>query len=182
MSLFGEANKRRFADRKATICGAKGDDSPIGGTRLRIAPTIRVVWVAYWLLLTVLLLAPDPLAMLGITSIPGSPGGRMEHLLAFFVLALLACASRPRLSWGMLAGLLVGYAVLTETLQALVPTRTVELLDYVENLLGLAAGWGLCRLIGPRGARPASTPEGDEETAEAPPAGPSQFGVGESPD
>ena len=137
---------------------------------MRITAAIRVVSVAYWLLLTVLLLAPDPLALFGITRVPGPPGGRMEHLLLFGVLAFLVCASRPPLRWGPLAGLLVGYALLTETLQVLVPTRTVELLDYAENLLGLAAGWWLWGLIQTRFVRPTSTPGGSAEGAELPTA------------
>jgi len=149
---------------------------------LRITATIRVVSVAYWLLLTVLLLAPDPLALLGITRVPGPPAGRMEHLLLFGVLAFLACASRPPLRWGPLAGLLVGYAVLTETLQVFVPTRTVELLDYAENLLGLAAGWGLWGLIQTRFVRPTSTSGGSAEAAEPPCVRPRREGPGEDPD
>ena len=149
---------------------------------MRITATIRLVWVAYWLLLTVLLLAPDPLALLGITRAPGPPSGRMEHLLVFAVLAMLACASRPPLRWGPLAGLLVGYAALTETLQVFVPTRTVELLDYAENLLGLAAGWGLWRLIQRRFARPTSTPGGSVEAAKPPPANPSRKEREKDPD
>lgn len=149
---------------------------------MRITGTIRVVGVAYWLLLTVLLLAPDPLVLVGITRVHGPPGGRMEHLLLFAILALLACASRPPLRRGLMAGLLVGYAVLTETLQTFVPTRTVELLDYLENLLGLAAGWGLWRLIQSRFGRPSSTHGGSARPTEPPPAGPSREGPGEGPD
>ena len=149
---------------------------------MRITATIRVVSVAYWLLVTFLLLAPDPLALLGITRGPGPPGGRMEHFLLFWVLAFLVCASRPPLRWGPLACLLVGYALLTETLQVFVPTRTVELLDYAENLLGLAAGWGLWGLIQTRFVGPASTPGGSAEGAEPPPAGPSREGRVEDPD
>jgi len=145
---------------------------------LRITAAIPVAWVAYWLLLTVLLLAPDPLAVLGITRVPGSPGRRMEHLLVFALLALLACASRPRLSWATLAALLVGYAVLTETLQAFVPTRTVELLDYLENLLGLAAGGGLWRLIRSRCPIPNSPPGGNATPPRPPAREPSDEGPG----
>lgn len=136
---------------------------------MRITTTIRVVGVAYWLLLTVVLLAPDPRALLGITRAPGPPGGRVEHLVLFGVLALLACASRLPLRRGPMVGLLVGYALLTETAQALVPTRTVELLDYVENLLGLGAGCVLWRLIHWRFPEP-NAPSGGSAAATGPPA------------
>ncbi len=112
--------------------------------------TIRVLLAVYWLALTVLLLAPDPLKWLGIVKVPGAPGGRWQHFLSFGLLAVLVLASRLRLRPGVLLGLLVGYAIGTESLQWLVPTRTVELLDYAENLLGLAAGWALWRLIANR--------------------------------
>jgi hypothetical protein len=106
---------------------------------------VRVGCVVYCLLLTFFLLVPDPLALLGIESLPGPPGGRGVHLLLFFLLAVLVCASRLPIRPRVLAGLLVAYALTTETLQLAVPTRTVELLDYAENLAGLAAGaaaWG----------------------------------------
>jgi hypothetical protein len=113
----------------------------------------RVACVAYWILLSVLLLAPDPFALLGVTRPPGPPGGRGVHFLFFTLLALLAHASRWPMRLGVLAGVLVAYAFLTEGLQALIPHRTVELLDLVENLLGLAAGTAIWRLVGDRVTR-----------------------------
>jgi len=64
----------------------------------------------------------------------------MVHFCLFAVLAILAFASRWPIRRGLLAGFLLAFAVGTETLQALVPPRTVDPLDYVENLLGLATG------------------------------------------
>jgi VanZ family protein len=81
--------------------------------------------------------------------------------MLFVLLALLVRASRLPLRRGTLVGLLVGYAIVTESLQVFVPTRTVELLDFVENLIGLAAGWGLWRLIETRFFTRTSTPGGD---------------------
>jgi len=46
----------------------------------------------------------------------------------------------------MLIGLLVVYAFGVETLQWFFPPRKVELLDYLENLLGLALGTAIWRL------------------------------------
>ena len=121
---------------------------------------IRVVLAVYWLALTVLLLVPDPLKWLGIVRAPGPPGGRMQHFLLFGLLAVLVLASRLRLRRGVLLGLLVGYALVTESLQWFVPHRTVELLDFTENLLGLAAGWGLWWLISRGFGRRTSDPKG----------------------
>jgi VanZ family protein len=127
---------------------------------------IRVVATAYWLLLTVLLLAPDPLELLGITGATDSSGRRMEHFALFAVLALVVCASRLPVRRGAVAGLLVAYALIAETLQAFVPTRNVELLDYVENLLGLATGGVIWWWIQARFIPSAPTPEGTAEASE----------------
>jgi VanZ family protein len=110
--------------------------------RIRRLPVraIRVVATAYWLLLTVLLLAPDPFELLGMSRPTDSTGRRVEHFALFVALALLVCASRLRMRGGGLAGLLVAYALITESLQGFIPTRSLELLDYLENLLGLAVG------------------------------------------
>ena len=50
----------------------------------------------------------------------------------------------------VLTGLLVAYALLTEGLQAIIPDRTVELLDLIENLFGLAAGTAIWWYMGDR--------------------------------
>jgi VanZ family protein len=46
---------------------------------------------------------------------------------------------------------LVAYALVTETLQWWVPRRTVEWSDYLENVLGIMAGWCLYRIAQWRG-------------------------------
>ena len=96
---------------------------------------IRVGFALYLVLLTTLLLVPDPLALLGIKELPGPDKGRGVHFCAFALLGLLALASRLPLGTGRLVSLVL-YA-LAETLQMLVESRSVELLDYV-NLAGLA--------------------------------------------
>jgi hypothetical protein len=109
---------------------------------------VRAACLLYLVLLTILLLAPDPWGWL----LGGTPGietpGRGVHFCAFAILAILSGASR--LPWrGTVVGVvLVIYAILTETLQGLVETRVVEQVDYAENLLGLAVGaivWALGR-------------------------------------
>jgi hypothetical protein len=128
----------------------------------RLLQAVRAVCVLYWAGLTVLLLAPDPAALLGMERPPGTAKLRGVHLAFFLVLGVLIAASRwpPATRW--MAGLTIGYAILTELLQGLVPNRTVELLDLAENLAGLALGaaawWLTCRaargLRGTQEARP----------------------------
>ena len=104
---------------------------------------LRLACAAYWLMLTVLLLVPNPKALLGLRYTPGNLSQRGVHFLFFTVLVVLVMAGRPPLRRRTLVAVLVGYAVVTETLQSLVPLRTVELIDYLENLAGLAVGAGI---------------------------------------
>lgn len=101
---------------------------------------VRVGCAVYWLLLTFFLLVPEPSALLGIESLPGPPGGRGVHFLLFFLLAILVSGSRFPIRRRLLAGVAIVYALAIETLQLAVPTRTVEVFDYAENVFGLAAG------------------------------------------
>jgi hypothetical protein len=100
---------------------------------------------AYWVLLSVLLLAPDPAAVLGFLKASDLPkNGTGVHFAAFFILSVLVCAARwPRRPGWLVVALLVGYGLAIESLQAFVPPRAVELRDYAENTLGVLAGAGL---------------------------------------
>lgn len=100
---------------------------------------------AYWVFLTVLLLVADPAAIVGLRRIPVFPwGDHGIHFAAFTVLSILTHGTRwpQRPSWLVIV-LLLGYGMTAESLQAFVPPRTVELLDYVANGLGVMAGSGL---------------------------------------
>lgn len=100
---------------------------------------LTVLFLSYWALLTVLLLAPHPEQIVHVRP----PINFGIHFTAFTILALLAhLPCWPRTSRGVIALLLI-YAFLAETLQGLVPPRTVELRDYVENFLGVAVGTGI---------------------------------------
>ncbi len=108
----------------------------------------RCICTLYWLLLTILLLVPDPLALLGIFRIPGGASTLGVHFLVFAVLGVLVSASRLPLRRVLLVGLLIGYAVATELLQSLVPPRDPSPLDLLENLLGVGVGitaWRVAR-------------------------------------
>jgi len=119
---------------------------------------VRIVALAYWLLLSVLLLVPNPAAFLGrlpenITQDIG------VHFTAFTLLALFLGLCRFRVSPWLIVGGLVVYAVATESLQALVPPRTVQWSDYAENLLGVCLGTILSAGVrrwrnGPRSSMP----------------------------
>ncbi len=109
-------------------------------------PRLRLLICAgYWGLLTVLLLTGDPAGAIGLDEGPNFPGGDVSaHFLAFAILALLVHASRwPRSVTPSPLALLLLYAVAVESLQWFSPPRTVELKDYANNLLGVAAGTGL---------------------------------------
>jgi VanZ family protein len=80
------------------------------------------------------------------------------HLIGFFLLGLLASASNwPRRLTTRIA-LLVVYAFATEALQGLIPKRSSELADLLQNLagaaLGVALGWLLLRWRVKRAAPP----------------------------
>lgn len=109
-------------------------------------PKMRLLICAgYWGLLTVLLLTADPAGVIGLDEGPDFPGGDVSaHFLAFAILAFLVHTSRwPRSVTRTSLAVLLLYAVAIESLQWFSPPRTVELKDYANNLLGMAAGTGL---------------------------------------
>ena len=106
----------------------------------------------YVLALSHTLLAPSPLWYLGAfepaveAAMARSIADYWQHLLAFQLLAMLVCWARsPGNSPGTPVYLvaLIGYALLTESLQSIIPGRSWELHDLVANLLGILAGWWL---------------------------------------
>jgi hypothetical protein len=115
----------------------------------------RLVCLCYWLFLTVLLLVPNPAALVGLKAVPIFPWGKFGvHLTAFIILAVVVHATRwpKRLCWPLFV-LLVVYGITTESLQLLVPQRTARVMDGIENILGITAGsaiyWLLLRLVPP---------------------------------
>ncbi len=102
---------------------------------------LRLLAVGYWLLVSLLLLVPNPAAILfDLRPAQAAAAMRGVHCTAFLLLALLVQAARFPVRRSVQWALLVGYALLVESLQWYVPRRTVELADYAENLLGLALG------------------------------------------
>jgi len=111
---------------------------------------LRWITALYWATLTVLLLVPDPWALLHLRPPPAGGSSFGTHFACFTLLGALArwarFSGRP-MAW---AGALVAYAVLVELGQALVPLRTVQWQDLAANLTGLACGaligWAAPRL------------------------------------
>ena len=100
----------------------------------------RIAFVAYFVLLTALLLTQDPVLIVGA---PPTVLESVAHLLSFTVLSVLAmAASWARSVW--LTGLgLVSYATATELLQGLVSRRTPEWGDWFQDVAGVAIGIGV---------------------------------------
>lgn len=101
-----------------------------------------ILCAGYWIFLTVLLLVPNPAAVVGLNSVPIFPWGKFGiHLSFFTLLSVLANFSRwPKSLSRWLLAFMAIYGIATEALQLLVPHRTSQVIDGVENLLGIALG------------------------------------------
>lgn len=102
----------------------------------------RTYWwslgVALIALITALSLLPIRGPDIGIDN-----GDKLNHAFAYIVLMLyfgqlVGGGWRRRL---LVVSALLGYGILIECLQALLPPRTAELADLAANLTGMAIGW-----------------------------------------
>jgi hypothetical protein len=109
------------------------------GDRLAVI-LIRFASGAYWMLLTILLLSPDPRAVLGLGRVRHLPSDEVAHLTCFTLLALLAHACRLPVRRTTLLAALAVYGIAAEATQHFVPNRKVELIDFTLNLSGMALG------------------------------------------
>jgi hypothetical protein len=102
----------------------------------------RAACVAYFALLTTLLLAPDPAALIGLSDRPQFPWGSFGiHWIALAGLGFLAPGSFwPRPISRPLVAALVIYGTAGELLQWFVPSRHVRWDDWAQNMLGVASG------------------------------------------
>jgi VanZ family protein len=104
-----------------------------------ISPLVK--WLtpthARWLFV-IALLSVSALAFMPGDDVPISTGwDKSNHLLAFFVLALLAGLAWPRSDWWKRALALVGYGVLIEVVQYFVG-RDAAALDVFADSMGIA--------------------------------------------
>jgi VanZ family protein len=80
---------------------------------------------------------------------------KVQHVLAFGLLALLACRAMPnRPRWRFVLPLLFGFGLLIECVQWWLPWREFSLLDLAADLLGLLVALGVL-------GRVCSMPAGD---------------------
>lgn len=108
---------------------------------------MRCVCIGYVVFLTLLLLTSDPSRLIGIHGkLPWllQMAFPAVHAITFLVLAVLALAARwPIPRWGVIV-ILASYGGMTEIIQAFVPHRSPEWLDWFQDLAGIAVGAALC--------------------------------------
>jgi hypothetical protein len=102
----------------------------------------RLACVAYLIFLTILLLAPDPARVVGLTRRPEFPWGSFGiHWGALAILSFLALGSVwPKPVPRLLAVGLIVYGTAGELLQYFVPSRHVQWMDWTQNMLGIGTG------------------------------------------
>jgi VanZ family protein len=109
---------------------------------------IRALALVYLILVTLLLLSPDPAKLVPYQSVWAIVAwlAPWAHFLAFFSLTLLALAPRwPAPRWAVVL-ILALYAGGTELAQKMSPTRAAEWKDWFQDLGGVALGAVVCWL------------------------------------
>ncbi len=117
-----------------------------------------LLFAGYWAFLTVLLLAPYPAKIVGMTDVPQFPFGHIGiHFCAFSMLTLLAHSARWPARPGWLVIVLVIYGGATEIIQHFVPPRTMGFKDFVADACGVLVGtcvyWVIWRCFRPQSQR-----------------------------
>ncbi len=110
------------------------------------------VTFGYLAVLTYALLAENPFRMAGASEEEARKVfhdyvAPISHLLTFFAAGLLCALAFSRTSRLTIVAALVSYAFATEAIQYLVPGRTPDWADIVQDLVGLSLGTGLGWLL-----------------------------------
>ncbi len=116
-----------------------------------IIPTTRILWLAYLVGLTWLLLDSDPLRVIRPRENLSSLAAMVvpwSHLATFGLLAVLTFAARWPLPHWATIGLLAFYGLVTEFSQFYIPARHLDPVDLLKNFTGIAAGCGLAWAAG----------------------------------
>lgn|GEM_PF-1426544 len=133
-------------------------------SRLRNRYLLGGAALCYLAILTFCLVTRDPFLIAGhrqgtLRWLYDQSVAPVSHLIAFFGAGLLCGLGCSRNILGVVLGALVVYALATEGVQFLVPDRTPEWTDVIQNLAGLALGMGLATwlrrreplVVGPEG-------------------------------
>lgn len=107
---------------------------------------MRKICAGYWLLLTALLLARDPLGWFNSRPSVDAVYEHLEplaHFISFALLTLLVLAAPWRLSRGWLLAILAGYGLATELIQSQIPGRRMQLVDLLQDFAGVILGFAV---------------------------------------
>ena len=105
--------------------------------------SMRKICAGYWLLLTALLLARDPLGWFSGRRSVDAVYEHLEpfaHFLSFSLLTVLVLATHWRLSRRGQLAILAAYGLATELVQSQIPGRQMQLMDLVQDIAGIAFG------------------------------------------
>ena len=97
----------------------------------------RLLAAAFWTALLfafVMALLPKP------PQLPGSPTDKVQHILAFVTLAILASAAYPRVRWWQILGGLAAFGGLIELCQAIpMLNRTASWADWIADCAAVSS-------------------------------------------
>lgn len=112
-------------------------------------------WAGRLLFLTTIILITDLALQPGFATPPSLLGSdKVEHIAAFFTLAMLARLGWPSFGWLVSGTILAAYGLGIEYLQSLdFVGRTASWADFVADLIGITLGFVTLRILAPR--RPA---------------------------
>lgn len=105
----------------------------------------RLLKAAFWAALgfaLVMALLPRP------PQLPGAPSDKLQHVIAFAVLAGLAAAAYPRVGLGRIGAMLAAFGALIELLQ-LIPAlhRDGSVADWIADAVAIAVVLGIAALV-----------------------------------
>ena len=111
---------------------------PMSHTHLERTTLIRVLLIAALLAISFLATTQRTIP------VAGEMNDKVNHVLAFFVLALLIDLSFPAWTFRTKVVMLIGYGLSIEIVQSYLPYRSCSLFDLGADAIGLAL-YGICQ-------------------------------------
>lgn len=103
----------------------------------------RTIFLGAFFFATIMAWLPHP------PPLPGEPGDKFQHVLAFAALGLLGMRAFPRLRHGYLLAALAAHGALIELVQAIPALhRDSDLKDWIADVAAVAAAIAIVRAIG----------------------------------